>query len=550
MKIRTASSIVSIGCLVGLALVGSSLVLAQDGEKKARSALDTDPFVTQAAGGNPATADPFADGDAGVGAGASGGGGGGGGGIGGSDPFGDGGGGGGGAAAGAQAAADDPFGGGGGADLDDPFGAGPRASKQRIREVIEPVALLEYIRVDLATANRLLQEFGGLEDVTPLRTRLGKMLGDGEAELVETSFLRSVAGRRMKTGSQHEYIYPTEFNVPNTPQQFDGKQASMPIASVSPAAFEMRPVGTMVEIEAMVGNGERGARRININIAPEIVRHLGDRSLVPGGTAEHRVQVMPDFATMRVNTAVDVQEGAISLLGLVKETPDDQKRVFVLLHADTLRSGLPEAWEDNDDGAYRLVAHLEWIQLGHQDANKLLNQNFNQRDASVMRASLETMIGEGDAELVESAYLKSLSGQRTKTESVREHMYATEYDPPELPANLTIEATGVRPAGATPTAINWRSVGTTVELETLLDGRTRTVEMNIAADITAHLGDRQLVEDPPEEVANVILPDFYSMELQTNVRCFLGQLNLIGVFTPHGDPGQRVMLFVKVDAVK
>ncbi|MGI9242837.1 MAG: hypothetical protein ACR2RV_18715 [Verrucomicrobiales bacterium] len=543
MKIRTASSIVSVGGLIGLALIGSSLVLAQDAKNKTASALDTDPFVKQPAGANAIAADPFADSGAG-------------GGVGGGDPFGDsGGGGGGGATASPQAVADDPFagGGGGGAAADDPFDPfdpGPGANKRRIREVLEPVALLEYIRVDLATANQLLQKFGGLDDVTPLRLRLEEMLEEGGAELVETSFLRSLQGRRMKTGSQHEYIYPTEFNVPSTPQQFEGKQASMPIASVSPSAFDVRSVGTIVEIESMVGLGERGTRHININIAPEIVRYLGDRSMVPGGTAEHRIQVMPDFATMRVNTAVNVREGATSLLGLVKETPDDQKRVLVLLHADTLRSELPEPWEEGDDNSYRVVAHFEWIQLGHRDANKLLNQNYNQRDASAMRASLETMIRGGDAELVESAYLKSLPGQRTKTESVREHMYPTEFNPPELPANLKIEAASVRPAGATPTAIDRRNVGTTVELEAQLDGRTRTAEINVAAEITAHLGDRQLVEDPPEEVANVILPDFYTMELQTNVRCFLGQSNLLGVFTPHGDPGQRVLLFVKVDTVK
>ena len=536
MKIRTASSILSIGGLVGLVglvLLGSSLVFAQDG-KKSGGALNTDPFVKRSPGASPVAADLLADGGAGGGSG-------------GGDPFGDGGEGGGGSP---RAGADDPFGEGGEAEFNDPFGPEQIPSVKKIAEVVEPVVLLEYIRTDLATANELLQEFGGLEDVTPLRTRLGEMLDDGDAELVETNFLRAVSGMRMKTESMREYIYPTEFNVPFTPQQFEGKQASMPIASVSPNAFDMRPVGTVVEIEAVVGAGESGARDINVNIAPEIVRYLGDRSMAPGGTAEHRIQVMPDFATMRIQTEVNVREGATSLLGLLKEAPDDQKRVFVLLHADTLRSDLPEPWGGDDAEALRIVTHLEWIQLGHRAANKLLNQGFNQRDASTMRASLKAMMEAGDAELVESAYLKTLSGQRAKIESVREHMYATEFDPPELPTNLTIEGVNIRPAGATPTAITIRNVGTMVESEALLDGKSRTVEMNIAAAIVEHLGDRQLVEDPPEEVANIILPDFYTMRLQTNVRCFLGQSNLLGVFTPHGDPEQRVLLFVKADVVK
>ncbi len=267
MKIRTASSILSIGGLVGLVLLGSSLVFAQEGTKSG-GALNTDPFVKRSPGASPVAANsvaanPFADGDAG------------------------------GSSAGAttrlamgEKAAAGPgrgqmirLGGEAEAELfNDPFGPEQIPSVNKIAEVVEPVVLLEYIRTDLATANELLQEFGGLEDVTPLRDRLGEMLEDGGAELVETSFLRTVSGMRMKTESMREYIYPTEFNVPFTPQQFEGKQASMPIASVSPNAFDMRPVGTVVEIEAVVGAGESGARDINVNIAPEIVRYLGDRS--------------------------------------------------------------------------------------------------------------------------------------------------------------------------------------------------------------------------------------------------------------------------------
>ena len=277
MKNRAAYSILSIGILSLIALTCSPWVIGQEtGGGGAGGAVNKDPFVKKPAAG--AAAD---------------------------DPFGGGGGG--------TPAVDDPF--GGSADdvaTDDPFGAGGKPQPKKPKEVVEAGALLEYIQTDLTTANELLREFRATEDVTALREKFEGMIEAGEAELVETCFLRAMPGQRMKTESVRDHIYAKEFNPPEIPQQFVGKSTPPPISSATPGGFLIRGIGTTVEIEMTVSPGEPGKRYIDVNIAPEIVKNLGDRPLARDGTPEYRIETQPDFSTMRLTTGLTMKEGTKS----------------------------------------------------------------------------------------------------------------------------------------------------------------------------------------------------------------------------------------------
>lgn len=508
MKIRTAYTLSSLGVLSAIAIVlaASPLMFGMervDGKKpKAGSAVAKDPFVKVAGTGSPGA----------------------------------------GKAAPAKAKVDDPF----------AVGVGGKKVGGESELVAEPVALLEWIQTDLATANRLVEEYGWVENVAPLREKLEGMIDAGEAKLVETSFLRTMPGQRMKTQSVLEHIYPTQFDPPEMPQQNEGKSTPPPISSANPTAFDMRPVGTTVEFEPITGPGAVGERFITVNIAPEIVRHLGDRSVAPDGTPEFRVVQQPDFATMKLTSSVVVKEGSTSLLALLKPAFDHGQRVLVLLSADCLRGSPPEALvrDAQNPVPAKMVTHIEWIAVDHRTANKLLRGGYNQRDAAVTRNSLAEMIKAGTAELVESSYVKSLPGQRVTIESIREHSYATEFDPPQLPQKLNLDGAPVRSIGANPTSFETRNVGTTVELEVNVDGQYRYASVNFAPEIVGYVGDRPVAGDAPLEMKNLVHPKFYTMKLHTNISTFFGQRNLTGVFTSNGDDDKRLMMFVKVDVLR
>ena len=142
------------------------------------------------------------------------------------------------------------------------------------------------------------------------------------------------------------------------------------------------------------------------------------------------------------------------------------------------------------------------------------------------------------------------AGKRAKIESVREHRYATEFDPPEIPQKVTMDDVEIRPAGANPVAIKEKNIGTTVEVEPDAGENARLFNLNIAPEIVDFLGDRPIAEDLPVEVRNIVLPEFYRMTLQTNVTCFVGKQELLACFNSSRNANKRVLLFVRVDELK
>jgi len=430
--------------------------------------------------------------------------------------------------------------------------------------VIEPVALLEYIQTDLATANKLLTEFGATENVAPLRDRLEKLIDSGEAELIETCFMRSKSGLRMKTQSIREHIYPTEFDPPEIPQQLDAASTPPPVSSANPTAFDYRSVGATAEIEMMVGPfnpDQPEVRSIDVNIAPEIVRYLGEIVTVPDGQPEQLIITQPNFEVIKLATTVSAETGTTSLLGLLKPSSAEGQRIFALLSVDNL-GGLPKILKESPEEeakVKKIATHLEYISLDHREANRLLRKNWAKRDAGELRATLAGMIDSGKAELIDSSYSKTMPGLRTTVESVRQHIYPTEWDPAEIPQKLKMDDVEIVPTGANPTAFDTRNIGTTVELEPNVQLDGQQIDVNIAPEIVSFLGNRN-VGDPkdwqnlPPEIKGMAMPDFATIKLSTSITAFNGQMNLLGLFNPPTadgvDTGKRVMLFIKMDVVK
>lgn len=96
-------------------------------------------------------------------------------------------------------------------------------------------------------------------------------------------------------------------------------------------------------------------------------------------------------------------------------------------------------------------------------------------------------------DLLSAPSVMARSGQRAKIEVIREFIYPTEYDPPEIPNQFgslgTITTGGTATGGgfpvtpATPTAFETRNTGVTLEVDPVLGADEYTIDLNLAPEV-------------------------------------------------------------------
>ncbi len=224
---------------------------------------------------------------------------------------------------------------------------------------------------------------------------------------------------------------------------------------------------------------------------------------------------------------------------------------------------------------------VEFFELDHRSANKLVSQ-FAPRaaDAGELRNILDAKVKQGDAELVETGWLRGLSGNRVKLESIHEHIYATEYDPAEIPntvgGNLSDQAAGDKKKGkavaaplppnagspdgpaihitsANPSAFETRHLGLTIEADVVISENRHSLEVNAAIERTERIDDRYFTRPDSEDTAHGIdhisMPNFYTMTNTIQFTCIPGRSNLVGFHTPYQDPDRRILCLVTTELI-
>lgn len=176
----------------------------------------------------------------------------------------------------------------------------------------------------------------------------------------------------------------------------------------------------------------------------------------------------------------------------------------------------------------------------------------------VLRA-LDQMKG---SDFLSDAHVVTRPGQLAKIEQVREFIYPTEYDPPEIPnqvgGNLNLGGGGgggggiLGPASpifpatpATPTAFETRRLGKSIEVEPTVAADNKTISLNVLMDFTEFSGfinygtpitnSAFLINGQPSVVTpnEILMPVFDAIKETTNVTIWDGQTVAIGGF--HGE---------------
>jgi general secretion pathway protein D len=168
------------------------------------------------------------------------------------------------------------------------------------------------------------------------------------ADIMTAPSIMAKSGQKATIEIIREFIYPTEYEPPELPQQFGGVGVGggvggvgglvgggggqgFPVTPATPTAFEPRNTGVTLEIEPTLGNNDSV---IDLRFAPEIVEfegfiNYGSPIEAPSSDAlgnpttvtitENRIE-MPVFSVRRVSTSLSIYDGhTVAVGGLMRE---------------------------------------------------------------------------------------------------------------------------------------------------------------------------------------------------------------------------------------
>ncbi|MEO1843058.1 MAG: hypothetical protein ABGZ37_02150 [Akkermansiaceae bacterium] len=209
-----------------------------------------------------------------------------------------------------------------------------------------------------------------------------------------------------------------------------------------------------------------------------------------------------------------------------------------------------------------IQVQVEWIAMDHATATDLLFLRDPKGDSTPLRKEVQDLVKEGKAEVIETAICLARPGQKATTESNREHIYPTEYEPPEIPNEVQIDGKGEAAAlaqlitPATPTAFETRLVGTTLEIEPNIGADSRIIDVRFSPEIVYHTGEAmwESAKDSLGNEDNIRMPLFYSLRTSTGLTVRDGQYRFVGLLSPKGEDGEsdrarKVMMFLKCDLI-
>ena len=218
---------------------------------------------------------------------------------------------------------------------------------------------------------------------------------------------------------------------------------------------------------------------------------------------------------------------------------------------------LPEAFDGDERLGVGVVA--EWIEVGLEDLPGLLRAHGGESDASELYDELQAWTKEGKARSIEVVFGRFPIGSRGKIESIDEVIYATEYDPPEIPNTVRVgdgsDESLIPRTPAVPTAFETRNVGTMIEADTQVE-EERLIRLAIAGQTVSYLGrDYHLGDEKAEDgggIEVIWMPKFHSMSISTHLTLESGTTALIGSFRPPAElaePDRRWLCFVSAEVI-
>ena len=210
---------------------------------------------------------------------------------------------------------------------------------------------VEFVDVAHSTLTALLSD-EKLDSDTKIRNKITELIKNDEARILETQIAVANPGQKATTESIEEYIYPTEYEPAELPNEInvtlEGKEKiGRDLATgPTPTAFETRNLGSTLEIEPALSHDHK---IVELRFAPEIVKHVRNEPWATWKNERGKSDItMPVMFTMRVSTGVTVEVGAYRLAAALSPMgkdgyPDFDRKAMVFVKCDVIPVGATPA---------------------------------------------------------------------------------------------------------------------------------------------------------------------------------------------------------------
>jgi len=199
---------------------------------------------------------------------------------------------------------------------------------------------------------------------------------------------------------------------------------------------------------------------------------------------------------------------------------------------------------------------VEFIEVEHLDYSDWLLENRIDHDATDLRASVQEWISNSRGKVIETAACTVASGKRGKTQSGKDYIFPTEFDPPKVPKKVVLSGKETVPItrekGADPET---RYLGTVLEIHPFLDPNQITIDLHLAPSIVKLKHKTQWPSQKEKSISSVEMPIFQKMKVTTMVSAYSGHYTLLGTNRPlkASDPIRKnplILQFVRADIMK
>jgi len=205
---------------------------------------------------------------------------------------------------------------------------------------------------------------------------------------------------------------------------------------------------------------------------------------------------------------------------------------------------------------------VEYIEMSLQEMSTLMGDASATKSDTILRQRVGALMKAGKAQLIENQMLVARSGEKATTESVREFIYPTEYEPAETPSTVKIEKSAEATAplkdlatGPTPTAFETRNLGSTLEIEPTVGDNNTMIDVRLMPELVYHVENTIWSKWKDKRgQSDIQMPVFYTLRLNTAATVANGKPCLLGALSPkdqkgNTDTSRKIFIFLKADVV-
>jgi len=202
-----------------------------------------------------------------------------------------------------------------------------------------------------------------------------------------------------------------------------------------------------------------------------------------------------------------------------------------------------------------VMVQIDWIQMPHLTANQLIRQHLKHtRESDALYNAAKELVAQKKAARLDFTSFVVRAGQRSKTESILEKPWPTEFTAPGEAQKKAADGKAVaeREVPALPASFDTRNLGRSAEVEVTVGEDQRTIDLNLWTEWVDHIADISWGTGLNE----VKQPVFGAGKFTAQLLEDSGSWQLAALLTPpHGAaegkplgrelPAERVLVFVR-----